>query len=80
MYELVIRKKAEQIYQSAIRLDNDLNGNPRYYVAAYHFMNNGKFYNPKHATKYKGKKFGFGWVFQSYNLRMDLLEELKENA
>ena len=77
--KLFQRKKAEKVYQSAIRLDNDLNGNPRYYVAAYHFMNDGKFYNPKNATKYRGKKFGLGWVFQSYNLRVDLLEELTQN-
>jgi hypothetical protein len=55
------------------RLDNDVNGNPRYLV---HFLDlNVKPEDYGHVpglTKYRAKWFGGGYVFQSYNLESDL--------
>lgn len=62
----------------AIHLPNDVNGNPRYYLSVIHFVgNDGKFYRPRYCSKYRGKRFGAGWVFQSYNLESDLREAIK---
>ena len=71
--------QAQEIAQYATRMDNDYNGNPRYYIGACAFMDNGEFYRPKKARKYRGKKYGAGWVFQTYNLQGDILQELKEH-
>lgn len=52
------------------RLDNDTNGNPRYYVPVYLFpkeMKISKRYEAGLAV-YRGKKYGTGYVVQSYNL------------
>jgi len=58
------------IVADAIRLENDVNGNPRYYISAMSFVGqNGKMYRPFNAVKYRGKKYAEGWVFQSYNLK-----------
>lgn len=57
------------------RIDNDVNGNPRYVV---HFLDldvkmddygNLKGIEP---NKYRAKWFGGGYVIQSYNLKSDL--------
>ena len=55
------------------RIDNDVNGNPRYAV---HFLSlnikpqdYGKIPN---LTKYRAKWFGGGYVFQSYNIEHDV--------
>lgn len=64
---------ANELAQSAIRLDNDINGNPRYYLPIYML--------PRMADKarlkaglnrYRGKRFGAGYVIQSYSLEYDL--------
>ena len=51
------------------RVDNDVYGNPRYYVPVYHF---GELTDAKRSkaglTKYRGKRYGAGYVVQSYNL------------
>jgi hypothetical protein len=66
---------AKEIAESAIRMDNDVNGNPRYYIPVFMFSDaSGNFYRPKHVTKYRGKKYGAGWVFQSYSLENDIRE------
>lgn len=57
------------IVDSAIRIDSDVNGNPRYYIPVFMFSGaDNKFFRPAYANKYRGKKYGAGWVFQSYNL------------
>ena len=55
------------------KINNDVNGNPRYVV---HFLDLGikpEDYGlvPK-LTKYRGKWFGGGYVFQSYNVKEDI--------
>ena len=72
MYKLEIQ--AQEIAEYATRIDNDYNGNPRYYISACAFMDNGEFYRPKYARKYRGKRYGAGWVFQSYDLQGDILD------
>jgi hypothetical protein len=75
-----LHTEAQEIAAAAIRLDNDVNGNPRYYVPCFMFFALGNMYRPAFATKYRGRKYGAGWVFQSYNLVEDLrlgLEEIK---
>lgn len=67
----------QQLVKAAIKLDNDVNGNPRYYLPAYCFMHDCQFYRPRYCTKYRGKRFGAGWVFQSYNLESDLRDAVK---
>lgn len=67
------------------RVDNDVNGNPRYVV---HFLALGlDSAKPTNKTreaglsKYRGKDFGGGFVFQSYNVDQDLdyiLESLED--
>lgn len=72
---------AREIAESAIRLDNDVNGNPRYYIPVYLFWGTlGKGTRPLGATKYRGKRYGAGWVFQSYALENDIREALKGKA
>jgi hypothetical protein len=55
------------------RIDNDVNGNPRYVT---HFMSLGvelgDYGKIPGLTKYRAKWFGGGYVFQSYNLENTL--------
>jgi hypothetical protein len=51
------------------RLDNDINGNPRYYLPK--FMAKESDVRKLGAVQYRGKKYGAGWVFQTYNLQDD---------
>lgn len=68
----------EDILAASIALPHDVNGNPRRYVPVYLFTGaDGKFFRPKYVTKYRGKKFGPGWVFSSYNLREELKYSLE---
>ena len=61
------------LVKSSIALPHDVNGNPRRYIPVYMFVGaDGKFFRPKYATKYRGKKYGPGWVFSSYNLQEEL--------
>ena len=72
---------ASELAQSAIRLDNDINGNPRYYLPIYML--------PRMADKarlkaglnrYRGKRFGAGYVISSYSLEYDLSFVIQTNA
>lgn len=69
---------AKQLSESALRLDNDVNGNPRYYIPVFCFWDTpcGKT-RPFGAVKYRGKRYGQGWVFQSYNLLSDMERALQ---
>ena len=61
-----------RLVKSAKKLDNDVNGNPRYYWSCISFVDeNGDMYRPKYVQMYRGKKFGRGWVAQSYNVKED---------
>lgn len=72
-------EEARYLASAAVRMDNDVNGNPRYYIPAFMFTTGvGGWYRPAYAAKYRGKRFGAGWVFQSYALENDLLESLKK--
>lgn len=61
------------------RIDNDVNGNPRFVV---HFLSLGielKDYGRiAGLKKYRAKWFGGGYVFQSYNVYKDLQWMLKQ--
>ena len=72
---------AREIAEEATRLDNDVNGNPRYYLPVFMFVNGaGEMFRPNGAVKYRGKRYGAGWVFQSYNLEYDLTHALESRA
>ena len=63
----------QTIFDSAIRLKHDVNGNPRYYISASLFVGeDGKMFRPFNAVKYRGKQFQEGWVFTSYNLKRSI--------
>ena len=65
-----LKEYAKEIADSAIRLDSDVYGNPRYYIPIFMFKGkDGKWFRPFNANKYRGKKYGPGWAFQSYNIR-----------
>ena len=58
---------------SAIRLDNDINGNPRYYFPKYMWpAMDDKTRRSAGLTLYRGKRYGAGYVIQSYNLENDI--------
>ena len=51
------------------RIDNDINGNPRYYLPIYLLDElTHKEINQCGGVKYRGKKYGPGYVFTSYNI------------
>ena len=52
------------------RIDSDTNGNPRYYLPVY--MADEKNVRKIGGVKYRGKRYGAGWVFQSYALQSDV--------
>lgn len=57
--------------QDFVRIDNDINGNPRYYIeyALFYDVNmSDKKRLSAGLEKYRGKKYGSGFVVQSYNL------------
>lgn len=73
------RDMVKGIVDSAIRLDNDVNGNPRYYIPVFMFIGkNGKWFRPAYANKYRGKRYGAGWAFQSYNLELSIERAIEE--
>ena len=70
-------KEVQDLIAASIRLPQDMNGNPRYYVPVYMFTDkDGKRFRPNYAKKYRGKQFGPGWVFQSYELNHDLFHAI----
>jgi hypothetical protein len=71
-------EEAKDIAMSACRMENDINGNPRYYIPCFMFSTDKGMFRPPYATSYCGKKYGSGWVFQSYALENDIRESLKE--
>ena len=69
-----ITQQAKDIAEAATRLPNDINGNPRYYVWYYAFDG----IRPPFANMYRGKKYGAGWVFQSYYLADTIQRSLNQ--
>lgn len=77
----------EQIFA---RLKNDVNGNPRYYVGIYDLAalvgvavdDLLQFAGKSGFKKYRGNKFGAGYVTQSYNLQnsVDALKRVIESG
>jgi hypothetical protein len=58
------------------RIDRDINGNPRYYLPKYAIPETHAAYiaDALGLSKYRGKKYGAGYVIQSYNIESDALE------
>jgi len=68
---------ANSLEAQAVRMNNDPSGNPRYYLSAYFFQDaEGNFIRPAYCLKYRGKKYGRGWVFQSFALKNDLRQSI----
>lgn len=59
------------------RIDSDSNGNPRYYLPF--SLASEAIARKIGGVKYRGKKYGKGWVFQSYALQgeVDALNAIK---
>lgn len=63
--------------QNFLRIENDMNGNPRYYIgwlemASLLNVDANKLESLERdlrLTNYKGKKYGKGYILQSYNLK-----------
>lgn len=69
----VNNKLAHDIAASAIRIDNDVYGNPRYYLPFFMLPRMSDDQRRKAGlAKYRGKRFGAGYVIQSYSLEHDL--------
>lgn len=61
------------IKESAIRLDNDINGNPRYYFPRHMWPKmDDKTRRSAGLSLYRGKHRGAGYVMKSYNLLGDI--------
>jgi len=62
------------IKESAIRLDSDINGNPRYYFPRYVWpkMDDKTRKSTGFFTLYRGKRYGAGYAMTSYNLLSDI--------
>lgn len=58
------------------RINNDVNGNPRYYLPLYNIPETHREYiaDVLGLTRYRGQKYGAGYVIQSYNIESDALE------
>lgn len=71
--------RAQELTKAAIRLDNDVNGNPRYYLPKYVLpaMTYKRLRLKAGLTVYRGKKYGAGYVIQSYSLQSDIEHALK---
>jgi len=57
-----------------LRLPNDINGNPRYYLPFY--LTTEVMARKAYAVKYRGKRYGKGWVFSSYALQEEVIDTL----
>jgi len=72
-----VEAMANSLEAQAVRINNDVNGNPRYHLGAYFFQDaEGNFIRPAYANKYRGKQYGEGWVFQSFALKNDLRQSI----
>lgn len=73
------RQMVKGIEESAIQLDNDIYGNPAWYVPIFMFNDEkGEWYRPFNAKKYRGKRYGCGWRIETYNLRRSIERAVEE--
>jgi hypothetical protein len=56
--------------ENFLRIESDVNGNPRYYLPGY--LANESAVRKVGGVKYRGKRYGSGWVFQSYALQGEI--------
>jgi hypothetical protein len=59
------------------RIESDMYGNPRYYLPI--FMAPEAIARKFGAVKYRGKRYGAGWVFQTYSVS-NVCDKLNANA
>jgi len=52
------------------RIESDVNGNPRYHLPV--FLAGESAVRKLGGVKYRGKKYGAGWVFQSHALQGEI--------
>jgi hypothetical protein len=52
------------------KINHDANGNPRYYLPVY--LATESAVRKLGGVKYRGKRYGAGWVFQSYALQGEI--------
>jgi hypothetical protein len=65
--------RAKELEKTAIRIDNDVNGNPRYYLPKFVWPSmTDKIRRAAGLNMYRGKKYGAGYVMQSYSLEHDI--------
>ena len=64
-----MKTKIELTEENFTRIESDTNGNPRYYLPIY--LAEESVARKLGAVKYRGKRYGAGWVFQTYSLRSD---------
>lgn len=73
------RQMVKDIEDSAIRLDNDVYGNPAWYVPIFMFSDEqGNWFRPFNVRAYRGKKYGAGWRIETYNLRRSIERSIEE--
>lgn len=75
--------EARALAEQFQRIDSDIYGNPRYYVAQYALPDLIKLYRAKVApglTVYRGRRYGAGFVLQSYNVESDCQHMLERAA
>lgn len=58
----------KEFESSWVRIDSDMNGNPRYYIPQFLIEDQSKARDCG-LHMYRGKKFGAGYVIQSYNIK-----------
>ena len=64
---------AAKMVPGLVRLDNDVYGNPRYYIPIFLLPRmDDKRRRKGGLVKYRGRKYGAGYVFTSYSVAYDL--------
>ena len=70
---MTTQRTTDDLMQSAIKIDCDTNGNPRYYFPKFVWPDmDRKARLSAGLNMYRGKRYGAGYVLQSYNLRADI--------
>ena len=75
--------EARDLAEQFQRIDSDIYGNPRYYIGAYSLPEILRLYRKQAASGlsvYRGRRFGSGYVAQSYNLEYDCEKWLERAA
>lgn len=62
-------EKTQVTKEDFTRIASDYCGNPRYYLPIY--LAPESIVRKLGAVKYRGKQYGAGWVFQTYNLQSE---------